>query len=199
MYAVKIDPKDPDKFIIDSAARAIRSGALVVFPTETVYGIAANMLDKKAVAELYRIKKRPDTKPFTVHIADIGMMDLLGCKVTKEAKVLIDKFWPGPLTIILKSEKGGTIGFRMPANKIALELIGRAGVPIVAPSANLSGKRAPTSAQEAMEDLKDLVSMVLDGGKTEIGLESTIIDLTVTPPKVLREGAIKFKDLKQYA
>ena len=195
MYAVKIDPRDPDKFIIDSAAKAIRSGALVVFPTETVYGIAANMLDKKAIADLYKIKERPENKPFTVHIADLKMVEGLGCKITKGAKVLIDKFWPGPLTIILKSKKGGTIGFRMPANKIALELIRCAGVPIVAPSANLSGKPAPTSAQAAMKDLGGRVDMVLDGGKTQIGLESTVIDLTVTPPKILREGAIKAKEL----
>ena len=198
MYAVKIDPKKPAKKIIILAADTIRSGGLVVFPTETVYGIAANLLDDKAITKLYDVKQRPKNKPFTVHISDVRMIEKLGCKVTTSARALIKKFWPGPLTIILKSEDGKTIGFRMPANKIALSLIKHAGVPIVAPSANLSGERAPASVEEAMKGLDGKVDMVIDGGKTDIGLESTIIDMTVTPPKILREGAIKAEDLKKY-
>lgn len=198
MYAVKIDPKNPDKGIIDSAAKAIREGALVVFPTETVYGIAANLLDNKAIGNLYKIKNRPFDKPFTVHISDIKIIRKMGCKVTEEAKALIDKFWPGPLTIILRSKSGKTIGFRMPANRIALELIRASGVPIAAPSANLSGEKAPTSAQDALKNLDGKVDIILDGGKTDIGVESTVIDLTSMPPRILREGSIKAEDLKKY-
>ena len=198
MYAVKIDPKKPDKKIIVKAADIVKGGGLVIFPTETVYGIAASLVDDKAIARLYEIKNRPLDKPFTVHISDIKMIEKMGCKINEKTKSLIEKFWPGPLTIILKSENGKTIGFRMPADKIAAELIKCAGVPIVAPSANLSGKVAPVSAGEAMKDLEGKVDMVLDGGKTAIGLESTIIDMTIIPPKVLREGAIKTRDLKKY-
>lgn len=199
VYAVKIDPKRPDKKIIAEAADIVKKGGLVVFPTETVYGIAANLLDDNAITRLYKIKKGRRGKPFTVHISGIKMIEKMGCKVTRRAKALIDRFWPGPLTIILKSENGKTIGFRMPANRIALEFIKTVGVPIVAPSANLSGKDAPTSAKEAIKDLEGRVDMVLDAGLTDIGLESTVIDLTAAPPKVLRVGAIKAEDLKKYA
>lgn len=199
VYAVKIDPKRPDKKIIAEAAGIVKKGGLVVFPTETVYGIAANLLDDKAITKLYEVKNRSRSKPFTVHISDIKMIEKMGCKVTGRAQALIDRFWPGPLTIILKSENGSTIGFRMPANRIALEFIKAVGTPIVAPSANLSGKAAPKSAKEALKDLEGHVDMVLDAGLTDIGLESTVIDLTAAPPKVLREGAIKAEDLKKYA
>jgi L-threonylcarbamoyladenylate synthase len=196
VYVVKIDPENPDRRIINSAAKAIREGSLVVFPTETVYGIAANLFDKKSVARLYRIKGRPRGKPFTVHVSDIKMIKKMGCAVTKEALRLIKKFWPGPLTIILKVKGGSTMGLRMPANKIALELIRTAAVPVIAPSANLSGKKAPASAQDAIKNLGGKVDIVLDGGRTAIGVESTVIDLTVTPPKILRKGAIKAEDLE---
>ncbi len=192
---VKIDPKRPDKDLIESAAKAIREGNLVAFPTETVYGIAANFFDEKAIENLYRLKQRPRSKPFTIHIADIKMIESLGCFVTKEALRLISKFWPGPLTIVLKSGADGTLGFRIPANRIALDLIKSAGVPVVAPSANLSGNKPPTSAGEALKDLDGKIDMLLDGGHTDIGIESTVVDLTVTPPKVLREGAIKREEI----
>lgn len=194
-YAVKINPRDPDRKIIASAADVIRKGGLVVFPTETVYGIAANLLDTKAIGRLREIKAERQDKPFTVHISDVSMMDKMGCYATKEALSLISKFWPGPLTIVLKDDKGGTVGFRMPANKVALELIKQAGVPVVAPSANLSGNKAPTSAEAALKDLADKVDIIIDAGNTEIGIESTVVDMTVAPPKVLREGAVKKKEL----
>lgn len=191
MYAVKINPRNPEPDLIASAADTIRKGGLVVFPTETVYGIAANLLDEKAIERLYRVKERPKDKPFTVHISDVKMIEKMGCELSKEALSLISRFWPGPLTIILKSADGKSVGFRMPANKIAFRLIEAAGVPVVAPSANLSGRDAPASASEAMKDLSGLVDMVLDGGRTEVGVESTVVDMTVVPPKILREGAIK--------
>ena len=194
-YAIKIDPRRPDKQIIASAADAIRKGGLVVFPTETVYGIAANLLDAKAIDRLCEIKSGRNSKPFTVHISDFSMIEEMGCRVTKEALALISRFWPGPLTMVLQDGKGGTMGFRMPSNKIALELIRQAGVPVAAPSANLSGNKAPTSAEAALKELADKVDIVLDAGNTEIGIESTVVDMTVAPPKILREGAIKKEEL----
>ena len=192
---IKIDPVNPDKRSISSAAKVIRDGGLVVFPTETVYGIAANFLDDSAVARLYRVKARPAGKPFTVHISDKSMIKDMGCLITETAEKLINKFWPGPVTIILASDSGAKVGFRMPANKIALELIRSSGVPIVAPSANLSGVNPPATAQQALRDLAGKVDMVIDGGRTDIGVESTVIDLTIDPPVILRVGAISEEEL----
>ena len=194
---IKIDPANPDKKKIAIAAKVVREGGLVVFPTETVYGIAANLLDGKAVERLYRVKARPEGKPFTVHISDLKMIRDMGCVITGTAEKLMAEFWPGPLTIILKSHKGEKIGFRMPADKTALELIRASGVPVVAPSANLSGRSAPTTAEEAMADLEGKIDIVIDGGRTEVGLESTVVDLTVNPFKVLRAGAIKEDELSK--
>jgi L-threonylcarbamoyladenylate synthase len=196
-YVIKIDPRRPDKNQIESAAEAIRKGKLVAFATETVYGIAANLLDEKALENLYRIKGRPKNKPLTIHIADIGMIESLGGLMTKEALRLISKFWPGPLTIIIKSKKGQTQGYRIPANIVALELIRAAGVPIVAPSANLSGNDAPTCADQVLKDLDGKIDILLDSGSTDIGIESTVVDLTVTPPKIVREGAIRKSEVEK--
>jgi len=192
---IKIDPVNPDKKRVAFAAKVVREGGLVIFPTETVYGIATNLLDEKAVAKLYEIKGRPEGKPFTVHISNRSMIKNMDCEITGPAEKLINAFWPGPLTIILSSHSGKKTGFRMPANKIALELIREAGVPIVAPSANLSGKTAPVTAAEAIADMDGKVNLVIDGGKTSVGVESTVVDLTVSPIKVLRKGAIKEEEL----
>jgi L-threonylcarbamoyladenylate synthase len=189
-YVVKIDPKRPEKDKIASAAEAVRSGSLVAFPTETVYGIAANFLDEKAIARLYSIKGRPAHKPFTVHIADIKAIEPLGCRISKQTLRLAEKFWPGPLTMVLPLGKDRSLGFRIPANRIALELIKNCGVPVVAPSANLSGNTPPVNAGQVLEELDGKIDMLLDGGATDVGVESTVIDMTVTPPKILRQGAI---------
>ncbi len=192
---IKIDPANPDKRKIAFAAKIIREGGLVVFPTETVYGVAANLLDGKAVARLYKIKARPAGKPFTVHISDLKIIRDMGCAITGTAEKLMTEFWPGPFTVILRSHKGEKIGFRMPANKVALELIRASGVPVVASSANLSGRPAPVTAEDAMAGLEGKIDIVIDGGRTKIGLESTVVDLTVDPFKVLRAGAIKEAEL----
>ena len=197
MSVIKIDPANPDKGKIAIAAKVIREGGLVVFPTETVYGITANLLDGKAVERLCRVKARPGGKPFTVHISNLKMIRDMGCAITGTAEKLMARFWPGPLTIILKSHKGEKIGFRMPSNKAALELIRASGVPVVAPSANLSGRSAPVTAEEAMADLEGKIDMVIDGGRTEVGLESTVVDLTVDPFKILRAGAVKEEELSK--
>lgn len=194
-YVVKIDPKNPDKAGIEAAALAVKEGKLVAFPTETVYGIAANFFDKQAIERLYKIKKRPVKKPFTVHIADIKAIESLGCRMTKEALILAGKFWPGPLTMVLPLGKDKSLGFRIPANSIALELIKKAGVPIVAPSANLSGHKSPINAQEVLDELDGKIDILIDGGQTNVGVESTVVDMTVDPPKILREGAIKPEEI----
>jgi len=187
---LKLDPKKPDGLSIAYAAALLRKGALVAFPTETVYGLGANLLDRRAMSALRRVKNRPKGKEFTVHIASSMAPAKMGCRMTKEAAALVNRFWPGPLTIVLRSRSGKKIGFRMPANAVALELIKKAGVPIVAPSANRSGNRPPRSAEEVLKELSEKVDLVLDGGRTKVGIESTVVDLSVSPAKILREGAI---------
>lgn len=192
---VRVDPDKPDEDVIAYSARAVRSGGIVVFPTETVYGLAVNASDSRAIERLYSIKRRDRGKPFTVHVADVKTIKKIGCRITKRASALIKKFWPGPLTIILQSRDGQKIGFRMPANKVALDLIRSAGVPIVAPSANLSGKKPPKSAAAALKDMEGKIDIVLDAGPTKIGIESTVIDITVDPPVIIRRGAIGGKKI----
>ena len=192
---LKVDPDNPEESTIAAAAELIRSGKLVAFPTETVYGVAANLSDAKAVEKLYHIKARSRGKPFTVHIADAGMMERMGCPVTPEAKRLIEKFWPGPLTVILKSKDGRKVGFRMPANEVSLRLIKAADVPVVAPSANLSGNKPPTDAEGVLKELDGRIELVIDSGPTAVGVESTVVDMTISPPKVLREGAISARKI----
>ena len=188
---LKVVAARPSKKIIARAAKILRSGGLVAFPTETVYGIGANLLNKKSIARLYKVKKRPGGKPFTVHIEDASLIKKLGCEITKAAKILMDRYWPGPLTLILNCKDGRKTGFRMPDNKVALKLIKGSGVPVACPSANISGKEPPTSAEGVLRQLDGKIDILLDAGPTDIGVESTVIDMTVTPPKILREGAIK--------
>lgn len=192
---IRVDPDRPDKDLIDYCARTLRAGGIVAFPTETVYGLAVNLADKKAVDRLYTIKKRARGKPLTAHITDTDLIRKMGCRITKAASRLIDRFWPGPLTIIMPSASGGKIGFRMPANTVARELIKAAGVPVGAPSANISGKTPPTCASDVLKDLDGKIDILLDAGKTRVGIESTVIDLAADPVVVVREGAIPAKKI----
>lgn len=178
---------------IGLAVKVLKRGGLVAFPTETVYGLGASLVSNRAIARLYKVKRRPANKPFTVHIAGTDAIQEMGCMVTGDAKALIKKFWPGPLTIILNSASGAKIGFRMPDNKIALALIKASGAPIIAPSANLSGSRPPKSAGEVLKQLDGKIDLLIDGGRTRVGVESTVVDMTVRPPAILREGAISRK------
>ena len=164
---------------------------MVIIPTETVYGIAANGLNQKTLEKLYEIKKRPKDKPFSLHIADKEKVNELALGVTPAAYRLMDKFWPGPLTLILNSKEKGTLGLRMPDNPIALGIIRQAGVPVVCPSANLSGEKPPINLKEAIKGLDGLVDFALDSGPTQHKSESTIVDLTSEKIKIIREGAIK--------
>ncbi|MDP2940046.1 MAG: L-threonylcarbamoyladenylate synthase [Candidatus Omnitrophota bacterium] len=194
---IKIDPQNPEPGKISYCAKILRQGGLVAFPTETVYGLAANLSHKKAVERLNSVKKRTEGKPFSVHIAEKEKIEKYAMNLTPLVYKLIDKFWPGPLTLILPSPEGGTVGIRMPKNPIALRFIYEAGVPIVAPSANISGNSPPKNIDQVLKDLNGLIDLAIDGGPTELGLESTILDLTIEPPKILRKGAIDEKEIKK--
>lgn len=189
---------------IKEAGVVISNGGLVAFPTETVYGLGANALDEEAVKKIFEAKGRPQDNPLIIHVNDFSIDDLVE-EIPAVAKSAMEKFWPGPLTIILKkSDKvplatsAGlyTVGIRMPANAIARTLIKEAGVPIAAPSANISGKPSPTEVSRCIEDLQGKVDYIIGGDHSEVGLESTILDCTVIPPCILRPGGITLEILK---
>jgi len=192
---IKVNPNFPEERLIKKAAQVLQQGGLIAFPTETVYGIGANLLDKAAIDRLYEIKKRPRDKPFTVHIADFNALKSLGVDLSESAGKIVHKFWPGPLTIVALNKKKETVGIRMPRNKIALALINKASIPVVAPSANISGKKPPTSCEEVIFDMAGFLDIILDGGTTELGVESTVLDVTKEEFTVLREGAIPKEEL----
>lgn len=169
------------------AAQIIKKGGLVGFPTETVYGIAADPLNEKTISRLNKIKGRPKGKPYTLHIAYKKDIYKLVPKLSVPAKKVIKKYLPGPVTVILKGRRGKKIGFRMPDNKIALALIRAVGRSIIAPSANKSGMPSPVKAGDVCAGL----DFVIDGGPTKYRRDSTIIDLTVFPPRIKRQGCVK--------
>lgn len=184
---------------LKEASHLIRKGELVAFPTETVYGLGADGLNKKAVEKIFIAKGRPQDNPLILHISHLDMLKPLVMDIPKEAKLLMEKFWPGPLTIIFKKSSlvpeiisGGleTVAIRMPKNEIALELIHLSNTPIAAPSANISGRPSPTDAKTCYEDLCGKIELIIDGGDTIVGLESTVIDMTGDVPTILRPGAI---------
>ena len=195
---IKVDPASPDEKTIEFAATLLRDGGLVAFPTETVYGIGANFLNESTIKRLYEIKKRPGNKPFTIHIASVDMIRDMGCEITPLVEEFIKTFWPGPLTLVLKS-KSGKLGFRMPKNNIAKDLISKSGVPIVAPSANISGEKPPVEAGEILKTLNGKIDLVLDSGKTEFGKESTVVDITGNTYKILRRGSIPESEITKTA
>jgi|BioPla2DNA2_1021312.scaffolds.fasta_scaffold01024_25 L-threonylcarbamoyladenylate synthase len=184
---------------IKTAVSILKNGGLVAFPTETVYGLGADALNPKASEKIYKAKGRPSDNPLIVHISDIKNIEQIARDVSMKAYELAKVFWPGPLTMILNkkdivpySTTGGldTVAIRLPANKIAKDIISRFGGYVAAPSANVSGKPSPTKAEHVIEDLMGKVDMIIDGGKSTLGLESTIIDLTSTIPMILRPGCI---------
>ena len=193
---VKVDPLNPEQRFLEEAANILINGRLVIIPTETVYGIAANMLDRKALERLYEIKKRPKDKPFSIHIDEKGKIEEFARAIPIAAYKLIDKFWPGPLTVVLKSKDIGSVGLRIPDNEIALGVINLAKVPLVCPSANISGKLAPTNFPDAIKDLDGLVDFAIDAGNTRLGIESSVVDLTVEPLQILRQGALKKEEIE---
>jgi L-threonylcarbamoyladenylate synthase len=193
---VKINPQNPEQNYLKEAADVLRKGGLAIIPTETVYGIAADMLNQATLDRLCEIKKRPKGKPFSLHIDRKEKVEEFAQDIPVAAYKLMDKFWPGPLTLILKSHDNSTIGIRMPDNEIALGVISKAAVPVICPSANLSGKPAPKDFPSAIKDLNGLVDFAIDAGSTTLGIESSVVDLTTEPPLVLREGAIKKEDIQ---
>jgi L-threonylcarbamoyladenylate synthase len=196
---IKINPRDPEEDKIASAASLIKAGGLVIFPTDTVYGLGADALNTETVKRVYRVKRRPQDKPLIIQVADIEQVHDLAAGVPQEASTLMEKFWPGALTLVFNQKSSSkTIALRMPDNKIALSLIRKAGVPLTSPSANLSGEPSPSRVEEISEELIKEVDLVIDGGETKIGIESTILDLTTFPPQVLREGAILSSEIKSF-
>ncbi|HVF86310.1 MAG TPA: L-threonylcarbamoyladenylate synthase [Pyrinomonadaceae bacterium] len=188
------------------AARFITEGEVVAFPTETVYGLGADALNVKAIAKVFAAKRRPADNPLIAHIADMSQINLLTTKVTSEAEKFIEAFFPGPLTLVLPKRKSvpdiasaglDTIGVRMPRHPAAQEFLRACGVPVVAPSANLSGKPSPTTWQAARDDMDGRISCILKGDQTEVGLESTVVDCTAQGPVLLRAGAITLEELRQ--
>ena len=203
---VEINSRKPEIDKIKTAAKIIKSGGLIAFPTETVYGLGANALNKSAIKKIFIAKGRPFDDPLIVHIADIQDLNKLAKNIPQEAIKLAEKFWPGPLTMVLEKSKlvpdvatAGlkTVAIRMPKNNIALELIKASNTSIAAPSANTFSKPSPTSSQHVFNDLSGKIPMIIDGGQTKIGLESTVIDLTSKPYTILRPGKITAKELKK--
>jgi len=192
---------------IAKAAALIESGELVAFPTETVYGLGANALSDDAVKKIFKAKRRPADNPLILHVASIEQAETLGV-INDDAKQLMEKFWPGPFTVVVRKKPivpdlvtAGldTVGIRMPKNKGILEVIKRTGLPIAAPSANLSGSPSPTEAFHVETDMTGRVPLILDGGHTEYGLESTVCDLTGETPLILRPGGVTAEQIKEAA
>ena len=190
---------------IEEAGKVIRNGGTVAFPTETVYGLGANALDDEAVRKIFIAKGRPQDNPLIIHVSTKEISELVK-DVPEVAQKIIDKFWPGPLTVILEkkdiipnvtSANLNTIGIRMPNSEIALKLIELAERPIAAPSANISGRPSPTEVERCVEDLNGGVDYIIGGESSDIGVESTIVDCTVNPPLVLRPGGITLEMLKE--
>lgn len=197
---------DGPKEAYEEAAKCLRQGGLVAFPTETVYGLGGNALEEEAAKKIYAAKGRPSDNPLIIHIAEVSALEELAREIPEVALRLAERFWPGPLTMILpKSEKvpmgttGGldTVAIRMPDHPVALELIRTSGLYLAAPSANTSGRPSPTLAEHVAEDLSGRIDMILDGGMVKVGLESTIVDLTEEIPVILRPGCITKEMLEQ--
>ena len=191
---------------IKEAADILRRGGLLGIPTETVYGLGANALDEEAVGHIFKAKGRPQDNPLILHVPDAGWLERYCREVPEVAYLLAEKFWPGPLTMILPGKDivprrttGGlsTVGVRCPDHPVTREIIRQAGVPVAAPSGNTSGRPSPTSAADMLEDMDGKIDGIVDGGACRVGVESTIIDLTVTPPQLLRPGGLPLEALRQ--
>ncbi|MDV7719903.1 threonylcarbamoyl-AMP synthase [Pediococcus ethanolidurans] len=192
---------------VKEAAKKIQAGQLISFPTETVYGLGADATNETAVKQVYLAKGRPSDNPLIVHVADIKTVEKYAQPLSAKTRLLMKTFWPGPLTIILKlkpnafskSVTGGlaTAAFRNPRNEVTLDLIRQAGVPIVGPSANTSGKPSPTEAKHVYHDLQGKIAGILDDGPTQIGVESTVIDMSGDVPSILRPGAVSEEKLTE--
>ncbi|MEM2309161.1 MAG: L-threonylcarbamoyladenylate synthase [Candidatus Bathyarchaeia archaeon] len=202
---LRVDGENPESEKISVAAEIIRKGGLVAFPTETVYGLGADALNPNAVKGIYLAKMRPLDNPIIVHVANREDVYRLAAEVPRAAEKLMETFWPGPLTLVLKASNivprittGGldTVAIRMPRHKVALALIRMSERPIAAPSANLAGRPSPTLAEHVIRDLYGRIDAIIDAGPTNIGVESTVLDLTQDPPQILRPGGVTYEDLR---
>lgn len=202
----KIDRNQMDEQVLAKAGEILKNGGLVAFPTETVYGLGANALNEDAAMKTYAAKGRPSDNPLIVHIADVEDLSIVARNISDKAKQVMERFWPGPLTLIFEKQyivpygtTGGlsTVAVRMPTDEIAKAVIRAGGGYISAPSANTSGRPSPTSAEHVQEDFDGKIDMIIDGGAVDIGLESTIVDMTVDPPMILRPGAITKEMLEE--
>jgi L-threonylcarbamoyladenylate synthase len=201
---LRIDPDSPEPEIIARAATILLEGGLVAFPTETVYGLGANALDPAAVARIFTAKGRPANNPLIVHIADTSTVQGLAAEWPNGASLLAERFWPGPLTLVLPRRAsvpdivtagGRTVAVRQPAHPVARALILATGLPLAAPSANRSSRLSPTRAEHVACDLAGRIDLILDAGPTSGGLESTVLDITRVPPRVMRPGPISPSDI----
>lgn len=200
-----VDNLERNPQVVD-AARFLRENEVVAIPTETVYGLGGNAESDTAVEKIYKAKGRPGDNPLIIHIAEKEQLNRFVAEISAKAQILMDKFWPGPLTIIFKLKEGilsekataglATVGVRMPAHPVALALLKTCGLPIAAPSANSSGKPSPTKADHVIDDLNGKIAGVLDGGSTGVGVESTVLDCTEEIPVILRPGGVTKEQLE---
>lgn len=191
---------------IDEAVRVILAGGIVAFPTETVYGLGANVFDENAINKIFEAKRRPADNPLIAHIGELTQIEQLAVEVPEFARTLVNEFFPGPLTLVLRKSKAvpfiataglDSIGIRMPRHELAREFLKACGTPVVAPSANLSGRPSPTTWQAVYEDLDGRIDCILQGEATEIGLESTVVDCTGDRPIVLRQGSVTLEEIRR--
>ncbi|NLC58155.1 MAG: threonylcarbamoyl-AMP synthase [Armatimonadetes bacterium] len=202
-----VDRERPDPAVIAEAAAILRAGGVVAFPTETVYGLAAVITDDAAVRRVFAVKGRPEGKPLIAHLARVEQVALVARAVPPVARELMARFFPGPLTLVLPRRPelpdsvtagGDTVAVRMPDHAVARALIEAVGVPLAAPSANRSGARSAVSADDVMADLGGRIELVLDAGPARLQVPSTVVDLTVEPPRVVRHGAVPAVALRPY-
>lgn len=202
---IKIDKKQINKSMVQEAGDILKRGGLVAFPTETVYGLGADALNEEAASKIYAAKGRPSDNPLIVHITNMEDLNKAARNIPKAALKIAEKYWPGALTMIFQKKEivpygttGGldTVAVRMPSDHVARAIIEAGGGFVAAPSANTSGRPSPTTAQHVKEDMDGRIEMIVDGGPVDIGVESTILDMTVTPPMILRPGAITVEMLR---
>lgn len=203
---IRVNEVNPDPRVIELGGRMLREGYLVAFPTETVYGLGANAFNFQAVVKVFKAKNRPLSNPLIVHLYSDEQLKYVVSEVPDEAIKLMKKFWPGPLTIVLPKSRdlpsvvtGGLdkVGVRIPAHPVSLKLLRSCGVPVVASSANRSGSVSPLTADDVIDELRNYVDLVLDGGETYLGIESTVLDLTIEPPTILRLGSLPKEEIEK--
>lgn len=203
---IRVAPDNPDPAALARAAECLRRGGLVAFPTETVYGLGVNAFDREAVLRLFAAKQRPANDPLIVHVASVDSIAPLASHMPTSVEPLAQRFWPGPLTLVLlKSAQVpdevtaglSSVAVRVPMHRVARALIEAAGIPVAAPSANLFSRPSPTQASHVIDDLGGRIDIVVDGGATTIGVESTVLDLTSNPPRILRPGAVTVDMLRE--